>query len=461
MSKLSDFFKKAQAEFKQFWNDNPMGVLVLLDAEGKPLEIVRDYQRPDSGTMDYYRNFIRHAVRRYGRGDTIPDFQIMRYNFPNGWKVPLMGRRTLKEYYDRGIVDAACRQQVEPSWKIPMRDAAFVIQKGLPLLDISTEHGKLARRRDYKEFAERNRQGEWKAFMQGDTKKYNAVETDRGVLLFSQGKQGQKALHTYLKECADNFFDPVHSTEVLKIYELTNPTADVAAQADNCIDRLSRRDMRTEGADLRYSRYSFTPEKMLDHSVLDGALCTEKYDMRPDFHNYDRFTQDNTLVIDRRSYDITSLLYIAENGIADHLHTPGFHSFGFEKEFGPLAGKIADTVRVKGENPDSEHDFGYAALQQEAKETAREILLSQYSIADGKFSMGQQRGIVIPLRRGLGMESPSMKPESPARYREPAAGESSLRRLPALAAPQETKPGPTVRHVSTLPAGNKKGPGVS
>ncbi len=465
MSRLSDFFKEAAARFQKYWNNNPQTTLVLLDTEGNPKEIFLDlgFQNERSSVLKtkYLREYIRHVVRRQGRGESIPDFQIMRYDFPNGWKVPMKGRRTLQEYYEQGIIPAARDQNVEPTKLISLRDATFILQKGLPLLDISTEHAKLARRRDYKEFIERNQQGEWKAFMQGEAKKYTAVETDRGVLLFSQSKQGQKALHTYLKEYADNFFDPARSTEVLKIYEVANPTADVAAQADNCIDRLSRRDMRSDDADLRYSRYSFTPEKMLDRSVLDGALCIDKYDMRPDFHNYDRFTTDNSLVINPHNYDIASLLYIAENGMADHLYTPGIHSFGFGKEFGPLAEKIADTVRVKGENPASTHDFGYAALQRQAKETAREILLSQYNISDGKFSMGQQLCKVIPLRRDPEMESPAVTQKAAAQRREPASGEPSLRRLPALAVPEETKPGRTVRHVSSLSPGNKKGPSVS
>ena len=48
--------------------------------------------------------------------------------------------------------------------------------------------------------------------------------------------------------------------------------------------------------------------------MLEGAGCTDKYDLRPDYNNFDRLTKDFNLGISPRNYDVASLLYISENG---------------------------------------------------------------------------------------------------------------------------------------------------
>ena len=333
---------------------------------------------------------------------------------------------------------AAGKQHVEADKRISLRDAVFIIKSGLPLFDATTEHGRLARRKDYKEYIAPNEQGRWKEIMQEKGSKYTAVATDRGVMLFSQTRIGEKALHTYLQECADNYFHPMKSTGMLRIYEVSSPTADVAAKADNYIDRLSRRDQRSDSAGLRYSRYGTDPDKMLSADVLIGAVCTEKYDMRPDFHDFDRFTGDNALKTDRKNYEIATLLYIAENGFADHLAADYFHPFDRMADFRPLAEKLGDTMRAKSENPQSEHDFGYAALQQEAKALARDMLESDYHIRDGEFALGQSAGKMLPSVPAL-RQQPVLRPaEAPAPTNRPTmkpsgtVAQQPVRRVPSV-----------------------------
>lgn len=438
MAKFTDRLKKM---FRDFWNNIPMSVFVALNEKGEPVAM----QHGDGKSSFYMRGreqadfkvFIKQLARRFGRGDHIPDFQILRMDFPNQWKVPLAGG-DLTQYYRDKLLPAADKQQVQPAKTISLRDAVFLIKSGLPLFDPSTEHGKLARRKDYIEFIAHNEQGRWKEFMRGKENKYTAVATDQGVMLFSQTKMGEKALHSYLQEYAGNFFNPTRSTETLKIYEVTNPTADVAAKADNYIERVSRRDERSDSPDLVYSRYGAAPEKMLSPEILAGAVCTEKYDMRPDFHNFDRFTSDNTLKTDRQNYEIATLLYIAENGFANHLTTDYFHPFDHMDDFKPLVDKISDTMIAKGENPDSEHDFGYAALQKEAKTLAADILESQYHIRDGEFALGQTLGKIVQLNRTVEQEYKPKIVEMAAERKRPvmkqpaSAPKKAPRRVPSM-----------------------------
>lgn len=176
--------------------------------------------------------------------------------------------------------------------------------------------------------------------------------------------------------------------ETLKLYEMETPSRQVAELADNCIDKLAKSDLRSADMQLRKSEFSFTSEKLAGKEMLEGAVCTDKYDLRPDYSNFDRLTKDFNLGISPRNYDVASLLYISENGYAGHVTADYFHPFSYEYEFRDLAEKLGDSIKARQSAPMSSHDFGYAALQTEAKVMARDILQSEFHITDGEFKLG-------------------------------------------------------------------------
>lgn len=218
-----------------------------------------------------------------------------------------------------------------------------------------------------------------------------AVATEAGVLLFSDTPKGIKARGSYLQNLADGFFNLTKVPETLRIYEIDLPTKRVAELADNCIDKLSKADLRSEDTQLRRSVVSFTPDKFLGMDVLEGAVCKEKFDLRPDFHNFDRLTKEFSLGISPRNYDVASLLYISENGYAGHVVADKFHPFSYQHEFKELADKLGDSIMARQNAPLSAHDFGYAALQKEAKVMATEILQSEFHLRNGEFSLSGRK----------------------------------------------------------------------
>lgn len=123
-----------------------------------------------------------------------------------------------------------------------------------------------------------------------ENQRMSAVATDEGVLLFSDSVKGMKARSTYLQHLADGFFNFSKKVETLKLYEIEIPMRQMVKLADNCIDKLSKADLRRDDIQLRKSVCSFTPEKMSGKEMLVGAVCTGKYDLRPDFNNFDRLT---------------------------------------------------------------------------------------------------------------------------------------------------------------------------
>ena len=221
-----------------------------------------------------------------------------------------------------------------------------------------------------------------------ENQRMSAVATDEGVLLFSDSVKGMKARTTYLQHLADSFFNFSKKVETLKLYEIEIPMRQMVELADNCIDKLSKADLRKDDMQLRKSVCSFTPEKMSGKEMLVGAVCTGKYDLRPDFNNFDRLTKDFDLGISPRNYDVAALLYISENGYAGLMEADYFHPFSYQYEFKEVAEKLGDSMKARREAPLSAHDFGYAALQMEAKTMARDILQSEFHITDGEFRLG-------------------------------------------------------------------------
>lgn len=284
--------------------------------------------------------------------------------------------------------------------QIPLRDAAYTLKVELKLFSRRTSPTALQKNKQYREFIRYNEiESRNSGKLPGGKKRVYAVATDEGVLFFSDSEKGVKARNSYLQYLADGFFNFSKGTETLKLYEIETPSRQVTELADNYIDKLVKSDLRSAGTQLRKSEFSFTEEKMAGKEMLEGALCTDKYDLRPDYNNFDRLTKDFNLGVSPRNYDVASLLYISENGYAGHVAADYFHPFSYEYEFRGLAEKLGDSIKARQSAPMSSHDFGYAALQTEAKVMARDILQSEFHITDGEFKLGARMNRVEKTER--------------------------------------------------------------
>ena len=262
-----------------------------------------------------------------------------------------------------------------------------------------------------------------------------AIATEAGVLLFSNTPKGKKAQGSYLQSLADSFFNLTKIQETLRIYEIDLPTKRVAELADNCIDKLSKADLRSEDTQLRRSVVSFTPDKFVGPEVLEGAVCKDKFDIRPDFHNFDRLTKEFSLGISPRNYDVASLLYISENGYAGHVVADKFHPFSYQYEFRELAEKLGDSIKARQNAPLSAHDFGYTALQKEAKVMAADILQSEFHLHGGEFSLnGRKAASTIERNQKQDLEFSTLDGEIDKRQER-----SQVKRVPSIMAKKEKK----------------------
>ena len=212
-----------------------------------------------------------------------------------------------------------------------MRDAAYTLKTGLKLFSRRASSTALQKDKQYKEFIRHNEAEGWNnEKLSGEKWRVYAVATDEGVLFFSDNEKGMKARNSYLQYLADGFFNMTKGVETLRLYEIETPSRQVAELADNCIDKLAKSDLRSADMQLRKSEFSFTSEKLAGKEMLEGAVCTDKYDLRPDYSNFDRLTKDFNLGISPCNYDVASLLYISENGYAGHVAADYFVPFSYE-----------------------------------------------------------------------------------------------------------------------------------
>lgn len=208
-------------------------------------------------------------------------------------------------------------------------------------------------------------------------------------MFFSDTAKGEMARKTYFQHIADNFFNPLKNAESMKLYEIRLPSKQIVGLIDNCIDRFSPADLRSGQEQLKKSSYSFTAEKFSPAVLVEGAVCTDKYDLKPDFDNFDRLTRNFRLGVSPRNYDIASLLYIKEYGYASHISTDYFHPFSYEAEFKKIAEKMAECMQARHNSPLSEHDFGFHELVKQSKDLAKDFLKADFYISDGKFQIGR------------------------------------------------------------------------
>ena len=218
-----------------------------------------------------------------------------------------------------------------------------------------------------------------------DAPLYRAVTSSQGTYLFSDTPKGRRAMYCYMQYMTDRFFGMRTDADTLKIYELKHLPPRIAAMADKCIDKFVKSDLKSEYPGLEKSRYSFTEEKRIPTSVLSEGVCSAAYSISPRYEDFERFVAGNRTQISSDNHDLATLLYIAENGYAASVADDGLHRFRHREFFSEVASKLRDCDRARMGNRQSTHDFGYGALQQQAREIAAGILRTEYNIQNGRF----------------------------------------------------------------------------
>ena len=259
-----------------------------------------------------------------------------------------------------------------------------------------------------------------------DAPLYRAVTSSQGTYLFSDTPKGRRAMYCYMQYMTDRFFGMRTDADTLKIYELKHLPPRIAAMADKCIDKFVKSDLKSEYPGLERSRYSFTEEKWIPTSVLSEGVCSAAYSISPCYEDFERFVAGNRTQVSSGNHDLATLLYIAENGYAASVADAWLHRFRHREFFSEVASKLRDCDRARMGNRQSTHDFGYGALQQQAREIAAGILRTEYNIQNGRFlteykesSPDAKQHVSLP---GTGTVTKRRETERRLRHSRPVSG---------------------------------------
>ena len=144
------------------------------------------------------------------------------------------------------------------------------------------------------------------------------------------------------------------------------------------------------------------------------------------YEDFERFVAGNRTQVSSGNHDLATLLYIAENGYAASVADDGLHRFRHREFFSEVASKLRDCDRARMGNRQSTHDFGYGALQQQAREIAAGILRTEYNIQNGRFlteykesSPDAKQHVSLP---GTGTVTKRRETERRLRHSRPVSG---------------------------------------
>jgi hypothetical protein len=163
---------------------------------------------------------------------------------------------------------------------------------------------------------------------------YNAIETDRGVLLFSRTKEGEELFKNTISKYFDNIYNPECKETYLNIHYLECNNGTLKGQCD----------LEIKFPMLKQSEFPVDQFFFANKSVLKYSMQEDKFSLTPNYKSVDRLLDhslngDNMPVnIDGDTCNISVLQEIAVGkGPYQSLATHGIGGFKYINDFKELA----------------------------------------------------------------------------------------------------------------------------
>ena len=163
------------------------------------------------------------------------------------------------------------RHEIFPENIVRLRDAVFCREHNLP---VTTEHAALGGHPDYAAYARQVDDPDLQLVLPR-FKAWTAVETPKGVLLFSQSDQGKRRFRDFMQYVADRFYNTAFAVDELRIYDL--PKFDPSLKRlVNKLPMLGPTDYLADRPDEQW------PERVMAETyVLGNAAIRIRLDMTP------------------------------------------------------------------------------------------------------------------------------------------------------------------------------------
>lgn len=194
-------------------------------------------------------------------------------------------------------------------------------------------------------------------------KYYTGVETDKGVLLFSNDISGETQFSDYMYKYVENsFFDPEFAVKSLSIHELRGWPSLMEKKVNHCKNYFG--EWENEEAMRQWA--------FQDKSVLKNLTESETYNLAPTWENFYKLTDVKKglgLTRSADNYDRMTLLYIVDKGYPiDGLIDEYPDNFSFHEHFEKIENKLLGRDRWDV----------YDEMQEKAKKLAGSLLKEHF-----------------------------------------------------------------------------------
>ena len=166
------------------------------------------------------------------------------------------------------------RLKIEPSHAAGLTDIYYCLKHGIVPFTPAADPQELSKRKDYpdplKDYGNNLPQPD---LLIPEYRSYTAVETESGVVVFSNGPQGQRQRQIYENYHELNFFNP-SKNRTMKFWEVVATPESMQGKADI----LTRRQDKEEA-------HGFT-HAYVDRTILEQGYCRREFDLTPRTDNY-------------------------------------------------------------------------------------------------------------------------------------------------------------------------------
>lgn len=159
-----------------------------------------------------------------------------------------------------------------------------------------------------------------------------AVETDKGILFFSDTVMGEAGFNAYLQYLTDHYFDNAKK-DCIHIYRISGDDnkSFFDENTDSCFIRIP---LIPKGRpETESDFFDFDKAVYIDKNILSDYKPIQRFEVKPETQAYQRFTESYSLQDTARNVNIKILLDIYENGVNAKLPLSHDPRFDFDEFF--------------------------------------------------------------------------------------------------------------------------------
>lgn len=298
----------------------------------------------------------------------VPDLQIEEYCFPVMKDLPPIETLDNDQYIRQRLLPYIREKNIEPVDCVSLRDIVYAHRRDMGISSfLNQEQRQFANYQDYIDFLEKQehlqnvyKNNPWPQLP------FHAVQTSRGMLVFSNSELGQQGLKQFNQELADHYFSQSGETEPVLEYEITGTSGVLSELVDSSYQK---------GEDGKYG-FWFKNARYAHNLIPNPAYWKVVVDatMQPTSADFLYFVENTETRISPFNNNVWRLLELKEHGYSGKIIDED-PAFAEAPEFRSLSQTI-DYYYSAGEN----NKVVLFHYMEQVRRKADEILKLKYDI---------------------------------------------------------------------------------